>query len=57
VKIIVPPEADRRPEELAAVLRDLLARVGIDRTGIEGHQLARMPLDDLVSAVGDFKQP
>jgi hypothetical protein len=50
VRLVVGPETDRRPDELAEVLRSLLATVGPGRTGIDDEALSDMTLDQLVSA-------
>lgn len=48
VRIVVPAEQDRRPDELAQVLRRYLTQIGADRRGIDDLGLAAMTLDQLV---------
>lgn len=50
VKLTVPDGDDRRPDELADVLRSFLSRVGSARTGIPDGELAAASLWDLVGA-------
>lgn len=53
VRILASTPTDRRPDELAEVLRSFLARLG-DRIRIEDGRLEHMTLDELVAATADL---